>query len=112
MDHIVSYKTGSCVKDMEYYKSTTEKTSDLRRWRERRKEVEGVIIFFADGTIFDTFLQVYNGMSFPVVHNYWRHYYRLQKQPTLCIDTLLAYYKTKFEQWAKIIIENNGINSL
>ncbi len=105
MDHIVSYKKGACITEMEYYKSTAQKTSDLRRWRNIRKNMNGgVILFFADGTVFDTFLSVYSD------HKYWRHYYRLKKQK-IPKETLLACYKLKFEKWSKIVIEKNGIRS-
>jgi len=112
MDHIVSYKPCACVKEMEYYKSTTQKVSDLRRWRLRRKQngIKDIIIFFADGTIFDTFLKVHNN-SFPAINKYWRHFHRLKNQPELTIDTLLAMYMKKFETWSRII-EKNGINSI
>lgn len=103
MDHIVSYSMGACVTEMEYYKSTAQKISDLRRWREKRKNISGgVILFFSDGTVFDTFLCVYSD------HKYWRHYYRLKKQ-RIPKETLLAKYKERFDKWSKIIIEKNGI---
>jgi len=113
MDHIVSFTKGACIKDMEYHKSTAEKVSDLRRWRTRRKknEIADIIIFFADGTVFDTFLKVHNN-SFPAINKYWRHFYRLKNQPELTMDTLLAMYTKKFETWARIIVNGNGINSL
>ena len=113
MDHIVSYKEGSPVYEMDYYKSNAKKVSDLRRWRDKRKhgQINDIIIFFEDGTIFDTFLRVHN-KSFPAKNKFWRHYYRLKKQPGLCVETILAVYKKQFEGWATIVKGKNGINSL
>ena len=95
MDHIVSYKEGSAVKEMTLFKSTAEKKSDLRRWRSRRKETGDVILFFRDGTIFSTFLSVMNNNK-SWRHNYWRHYYWLKKDPKINKETLLAYYMGRF----------------
>ncbi len=117
MDHIVSYKKGACIKEMYYFKSTAEKVSDLRRWRTFRKNMkrhEGVILFFADGTVFDTFLSNFKGQLSGKVGKppYWRHYYRLANQPELTKQTLLAYYRCRFDQWKNTVIEVNGINDL
>ena len=114
MDHIVSHKKGSSVKEMFYFQSTAKKVSDLRRWRGLRKNNGEVIIFFEDGTVHDTFLANFKGNIIKTSgrNPYWRHYYRINSQPRIGKEKLLAHYRCKFYIWKKIVIETNGINEL
>ena len=105
MDHIVSYKQGACVGDMLYFKSTAEKTSDLRRWRSiRTTQKIDVILFFEDGSVFDSFLPG---------RRYFRHHHllKLKKYKNITLETVLAHYKCKFALWEKIA-KKNGERSL
>lgn len=110
---------------MDFYKSTALKVSDLRRWRSRRDG--DIIIFFRDGTIFDTFLKKANIKTHLNGRpSYWRGSYQLINNPGLAEETLFAFYKKQFELWLRVINKQepkthlsktdkrykNGINSI
>lgn len=65
---------------------------------------KGVILFFRDGTVFDTFL-IIDRKRFKKGHRYWRHYHHLKNDNTTNIETIKAYYKRKYELWEKRVNE-------